>query len=79
MAEEAADAAAKAKDRDGTNASESSGSPNDTPKTQDSVVVVSHEKKQDVPPVDGPPPPSWPAAKANEESDGATSDSPVED
>lgn len=92
---EAADATARAKPTD-ANASDSSGSPHDTPKTEDSVVVVSGEKKQDVPPIGGPPPaPRHATAPAREtkdesagsrrprrprdESDGASSDSPVED
>lgn len=41
---------------DGSNASDSSGSPQDTPKTEDASIVPSDEKRQDVPPVGGPPP-----------------------
>ncbi|KAF4511548.1 hypothetical protein G6O67_003331 [Ophiocordyceps sinensis] len=95
-ADEVADATARAKSNDGTNASDSSGSPQDTPKTEDSAVVVSGDKKQDVPPVSGPPPArrratspapttkdvskSEKAPRTSEaESDGASSDSPVED
>ncbi|KND86974.1 Calpain-9 [Tolypocladium ophioglossoides CBS 100239] len=80
----------KATSNDGTNASDSSGSPLDTPKTEDSVVAPSIERKQDVPPLSGPPPPPAQPAKAvskqarsepepKDESDGNSSDSPIED
>ncbi|PNY29789.1 Calpain-9 [Tolypocladium capitatum] len=82
------DDVAKATPNDGTSASDSSGSPLDTPKTEDSVVTPSTEKKQDVPPLSGPPPPPAQPAKAvsrkvksepKDETDGNSSDSPVED
>lgn len=82
------DDVAKATLHDGTNASDSSRSPLDTPKTEDSVVAPSIEKKQDVPPLNGPPPPPARPARAvskqlksesKDESDGNSSDSPVED
>ncbi|KAI9166515.1 Calpain-9 [Paramyrothecium foliicola] len=79
----------ESKEGDETNASDSSGSPQDTPKSEDSTLAPSDEQKQDVPPVSGPPPP----APAEEEkpqpkptkpraqyvSDGDSSDSPVSD
>ncbi|KJZ76472.1 hypothetical protein HIM_04201 [Hirsutella minnesotensis 3608] len=53
---------------DGADASNST-SPSDTPKTEDSVVVVSDVKKQDVPPISGPPPPPRPASPAIKSKD----------
>ncbi|KAL6691714.1 hypothetical protein J3F84DRAFT_160938 [Trichoderma pleuroticola] len=81
--------------------SDSSGSPTDTPKSEEAIVFPSpsEEKKEDVPPISGAPPaskdaadepkpaadaeekttPAEDAAPAEEESDGDSSDSPVED
>ena len=73
---------------DGANVSDSSESPLDTPRSEDAVIVPSFAKKQDVPPVSRPPtPPAQPAKKSSkqakpvpfDESDGNSSDSPVED
>ncbi|VUC21957.1 unnamed protein product [Clonostachys rosea] len=84
----------KADDKPGQGqGSESTGSPQYTPKSEDStIVIVASDKKQEVPPVDGSPPPVNPAPKPQEEkvekpqkpllkynSDGDSSDSPVED
>ncbi|KAI5465326.1 hypothetical protein BGZ63DRAFT_373306 [Mariannaea sp. PMI_226] len=74
------------------NASVSTSSPQNTPKSEDSTVTVSSQKKQEVPPISGPPPP--PAAPASDptpapetpkktrpayDSAGDSSDSPVSD
>lgn len=62
--------------------SESSGSPHYTPKSDGSynVIVPSNEKKQDVPPVSGPPPsPKKEKVRPKYDSGGDSSDSPVED
>ncbi|EHK15259.1 uncharacterized protein TRIVIDRAFT_38248 [Trichoderma virens Gv29-8] len=74
--------------------SDSSGSPTDTPKSEEASIFPSDEKKEDVPPISGAPPAAdepkpvadaeektTPAADtaAAEESDGDSSDSPVED
>lgn len=76
--------------------SNSSGSPTDTPKSEQASIFPSDEKKEDVPPVSGAPPTAAdtaadepkPAADAEkktdppavvEESDGDSSDSPIED
>lgn len=82
--------------------SNSSGSPTDTPKSEQASIFPSDEKKEDVPPVSGAPPAAAaadaekdaaadepkPAADAEkktdppavvEESDGDSSDSPIED
>ncbi|KAL6404247.1 calpain-like protein [Ilyonectria robusta] len=81
------------KNVDDSNASVSTSSPMDTPKSQDSSIDVLAEKKQEVPPISGPPPPPpAPAAAAEVEeknkpavsrpaydSAGDSSDSPVED
>lgn len=76
---------------DGTNVSVSTGSPQFTPKTEDSSIVQTDEKKEDVPPISGPPPPvtsptpakqSKPAKAARvvpEFDEAESSDSPVED
>ncbi|KAH7162133.1 hypothetical protein B0J13DRAFT_490704 [Dactylonectria estremocensis] len=80
------------KDVDDSNASVSTSSPMDTPKSEDSEIVDSTESKQEVPPISGPPPPS-PEPKAVEveeqkapvssrpayDSAGDSSDSPVSD
>lgn len=74
--------------------SDSSGSPTDTPKSEEASIFPSDEKKEDVPPISGAPPaadepkpvadteektaPAEDTAAA-EESDGDSSDSPVED
>ncbi|KAH6999023.1 hypothetical protein BKA56DRAFT_665543 [Ilyonectria sp. MPI-CAGE-AT-0026] len=80
------------KNVDDSNASVSTSSPMDTPKSQDSSIDVLAEKKQEVPPISGPPPPPAPAAATEVEekskpavsrpaydSAGDSSDSPVED
>lgn len=80
--------------------STSSGSPTDTPKSEQASIFPSDEKKEDVPPVSGAPPATADAEKdaaadepkpaadeekkadppaVVEESDGNSSDSPVED
>ncbi|KAL7943403.1 hypothetical protein V8C42DRAFT_106399 [Trichoderma barbatum] len=83
--------------------SDSSGSPTDTPRSEEASIFPSDEKKEDVPPISGAPPASKDAADepkptadteekatvpapaaatvtpAAEESDGDSSDSPVED
>ncbi|OAQ89474.1 calpain-like protein [Purpureocillium lilacinum] len=74
---------------DSAAASDSSGSPVETPKSEGSVVVVSSDKKQDVPPISGPPPPARTESdkakpepvkrEVKDDSDGNSSDSPVED
>jgi flagellar biosynthesis GTPase FlhF len=74
-------------------ASDSSGSPQYTPKTEDSTPAPSNEEKQEVPPADGPPPAVDPTPAAPEGdaapqkrrpraqyvSEGDSSDSPVTD
>ncbi|KAL7953296.1 hypothetical protein V8C34DRAFT_61948 [Trichoderma compactum] len=91
------------KDIDDGSDSDSSGSPADTPKSEEAIVFPSpsEEKKEDVPPISGAPPASEDAAEepkpaadaeekkttpaedapaaVEEESDGDSSDSPVED
>lgn len=91
-AEAAAEEETKESAEESKKDSDSTGSPQYTPKSEDSMVVLvpSSEKKQDVPPVDGGPPPA-PAAQPEPEpvkparvrpryeSDGGSSDSPVEE
>ena len=50
-------------------ASHSTGSPQDTPKSEGSAVMVSNEKKQDVPEVSGGPPPAKEVATKAPEDD----------
>ncbi|KAF7559142.1 hypothetical protein G7046_g5015 [Stylonectria norvegica] len=78
------------KPSDDSNASISIGSPLDTPKSEDLSVEPSKERKQDVPPIDGPPPsPPPPPAVAEKQkstrqrpdydSSADSSDTPIED
>jgi hypothetical protein len=89
-ADEAADKAeekVEAKITDDTGASDSSGSPQYTPKTEDSTLAPSEEEKQEVPPASGPPPapeeeqpkPKPTKPRAQYISEGDSSDSPVSD
>lgn len=73
------EASTKSGTGEGTGSSDTSGSPRDTPKSQNSIVVPLMEK-QEVPPVTGqPPPPPPPPGTREADSDGDSSDSPVED
>ena len=80
------------KESESKTGSDSSGSPQFTPKTEDSTVTPSDDQKQDVPPVNGgpPPAPSPPKEEPKEEerpaknrpkydSGGDSSDSPVDE
>ncbi|RFU75724.1 calpain [Trichoderma arundinaceum] len=51
--------------------SEASGSPTDTPKSEDAIIFPLDDKKEDVPPVSGAPPPATDAAAAEEEPEPA--------
>ena len=55
----------------------SSGSPQFTPKTEDSTIAPSEEKKQDVPPVSGGPPPA--PSPPKDESKGESKEEPKEE
>lgn len=81
-----ADEKVEDKSKDDSNASVSTSSPQFTPKSEDSSVTTTSEAKQEVPPVNGPPP-ATPVVKESKprkarpayDSAGDSSDSPVED
>ncbi|KFA77633.1 hypothetical protein S40288_08776, partial [Stachybotrys chartarum IBT 40288] len=90
-ASDAADDDANNQANDGTTASDSSGSPQYTPKTEDSLPVPV-EEKQEVPPISGGPPPAPPQQEKPKKlrrkapkprpqyvTSGDSSDSPVSD